>query len=112
MSAMTLEAMLYAYVYCDVRAIRSFFHVFRYVGGDTNTSGGLWQMLDKVFTDKNPGDRPNVPNIGIVITGMRLCKSYLPSHFKPQSSTFLVTILKKRNLASVHDKMDTLLFIF
>lgn len=36
-------------------------------GGNTNTSGSLWLMMDQVFTEEN-GDRPDVPNIAIMVT--------------------------------------------
>ena len=67
------------------------YFVYRYVGGDTNTSGGLWQMLDKVFTDKNPGDRPNVPNIGIVITGKSV---HFYNTWKEDHVTMVILIVK------------------
>ena len=38
-----------------------------YVGGNTNTSGGLRVMMTQQFSVAN-GDRPNVQDIAIVIT--------------------------------------------
>ena len=38
-----------------------------YIGGYTNTSGGLRAMMHDQFTFTH-GDRPNVPNVAIVIT--------------------------------------------
>lgn len=38
-----------------------------YPGSNTNTSGGLWVAQNQLFT-VNQGDRPNVPNVAIIIT--------------------------------------------
>jgi hypothetical protein len=38
-----------------------------YMGGNTNTSGGIREMKDVQFTEAN-GDRPDVKNIAIIIT--------------------------------------------
>ena len=40
----------------------------RWMDSRTNTSGGIWFMREVMFTPEN-GDRPDAPNIGIVITG-------------------------------------------
>ena len=39
----------------------------RYPGANTNTSGGLYIARSQLFNANN-GDRPNVPNLAIVIT--------------------------------------------
>lgn len=39
----------------------------RYPGGNTNTSGGLYRARTQLF-NINSGDRPNIPNMAIVIT--------------------------------------------
>ena len=41
-----------------------------YLGGTTNTSGALQVMRTEQFTSEN-GDRPNVPNVAIVVTDGR-----------------------------------------
>ena len=38
-----------------------------FLDANTNTSGGIYVMMTQLFTVAN-GDRPNVPNIAIVIT--------------------------------------------
>ena len=38
-----------------------------YPGANTNTSGGIWVARDQLFNVNN-GDRPEVPNLAIVIT--------------------------------------------
>lgn len=39
----------------------------KYLGRNTNTSGGLWVAQSRIFTEKS-GDRPDVPNMALVIT--------------------------------------------
>ena len=39
----------------------------QYPGANTNTSGGLWIARSEVF-NPNHGDRPDVPNVAIIIT--------------------------------------------
>ena len=34
-----------------------------YIGGTTNTSGGLWRMINEQFVPER-GDRPNINNVG------------------------------------------------
>ena len=47
-----------------VEAIRAIDYMF----GSTNTADGIKTMRDVMFTPPN-GDRPDVPNVAIVITG-------------------------------------------
>ena len=49
---------------CQMRKVIS---RIEYTGGVTNTSGGIYKMMSEVFQRRN-GDRPQVKNIGIVIT--------------------------------------------
>lgn len=53
--------------YTDHGAVRRAILNTAYPGGNTNTSGGLWVARSQVFTGRN-GDRPNVPNVAIVLT--------------------------------------------
>ena len=52
------------------------------VGGNTNTSGGLYLMRTNVF-DESSGDRPDVPNMAIVITDGK--STYDPERTIPEA---------------------------
>ena len=53
--------------YTNRAAVRAAILDTSYPGGNTNTSGGLYLARTRVFSPQN-GDRPNVPNIAIVLT--------------------------------------------
>ena len=55
----------------------------QYLGGNTNTSGGLRVMHSNVFTTQN-GDRPNVMNIALVITDGKLQGRQTKQHYECQ----------------------------
>lgn len=53
--------------YTSHSAVRQALLNIGYPGGNTNTSGGLYVARSQVFTTRN-GDRPQIPNIAIVVT--------------------------------------------
>ena len=63
------EATLNFYLtnFTDVSSIRNAVRNIRYLGGNTNTTGGLRLMRTEIFNAAN-GDRSDVPNVAILIT--------------------------------------------
>ena len=61
------ENEFYLNTYDNKQSIIDRVQTISYVGANTNTSGGLYIMRTQQFTQAN-GDRPNVQNIGIVVT--------------------------------------------
>ena len=53
--------------YLDLQGARAAILTTRYPGANTNTSGGLYRARVDLFNANN-GDRPNVPNLAIIIT--------------------------------------------
>jgi Mg-chelatase subunit ChlD len=53
--------------FTDVASLQSAIRNIQYLGGNTNTTGGLRLMRLQVFNPAN-GDRPEVPNVVILIT--------------------------------------------
>ena len=53
--------------YSTKQALREQILATSYIGSNTNTSGGLYVMYSEAFTEAN-GDRPGIPNVGVVIT--------------------------------------------
>ena len=63
------EATLNFYLtnYTDVTSVTNAVRNIAYVGGNTNTTGGLRLMRTEIFNPAN-GDRSDVPNVAILIT--------------------------------------------
>jgi len=63
------EATLNFYLtnFTDVRSLTTAIRNIQYLGGNTNTTGGLRLMRTEVFNRAN-GDRSDVPNVAILIT--------------------------------------------
>lgn len=63
------EATLNFYLtnFTDVRSLTTAIRNIQYLGGNTNTTGGLRLMRTEVFNGAN-GDRSDVPNVAILIT--------------------------------------------
>jgi len=63
------EATLNFYLnnFTDVSALQNAISNIRYLGGNTNTTGGLRLMRTEIFNPAN-GDRPRVQNVAILIT--------------------------------------------
>ena len=53
--------------YLNLQDARAAILTTRYPGANTNTSGGLYRARVDLFNPTN-GDRPNVPNLAIIIT--------------------------------------------
>jgi len=53
--------------FTDVRSLTTAIRNIQYLGGNTNTTGGLRLMRTEVFNGAN-GDRSDVPNVAILIT--------------------------------------------
>jgi len=53
--------------YTDTQTLVSAVRNIRYIGGNTNTTGGLRLMRTEIFNTAN-GDRSDVPNVAILIT--------------------------------------------
>lgn len=53
--------------YLDLQEARQAILTTRYPGANTNTSGGIYRARTDLFNVNN-GDRPNVPNLAIIIT--------------------------------------------
>lgn len=53
--------------YLDLQQARQVILTTRYPGANTNTSGGIYRARVDLFNPQN-GDRPNVPNLAIIIT--------------------------------------------
>ena len=53
--------------YTDKQSLRNAVSTLRHPGGNTNTSGGLYETFSVVLTPEH-GDRPSVQNIVILIT--------------------------------------------
>lgn len=53
--------------YQDKNSLKNAIDNIKYLNQNTNTSGGIRVMHEQMFTEAN-GDRPNVPNIAIVVT--------------------------------------------
>ena len=53
--------------YLNLQDARAAILTTRYPGANTNTSGGLYRARVDLFNPNN-GDRPNVPNLAIIIT--------------------------------------------
>jgi len=63
------DASLYFYLnnFTDVASLSKAVLVTPYCGGNTNTTGGLRLMRQQIFSADH-GDRPDVPNLCIMIT--------------------------------------------
>jgi len=63
------EATLNFYLtnYTDVSSLVTAIRNIAYIGGNTNTTGGLRLARTEIFNTAN-GDRPDVPNVAILIT--------------------------------------------
>ncbi|KAI0213235.1 hypothetical protein LSAT2_001785 [Lamellibrachia satsuma] len=61
------ESVFYMNQYTDKNSLKAAIRGISYLGGHTNTAGGIRIMHDVEFTPQN-GDRPGVPNIAIVVT--------------------------------------------
>ena len=63
------EATLNFYLtnFTDESALIAAIRNIQYLGGNTNTTGGLRLMRMEIFNRAN-GDRPDVPNVAILIT--------------------------------------------
>ena len=63
------EAWLNFYLtnFTDVQSLRTAINNIRYLDENTNTTGGLRLMRTEIFNAAN-GDRPDVPNVAILIT--------------------------------------------
>jgi Mg-chelatase subunit ChlD len=59
--------MFYLVNYTDLNSLVDAIRRIPYCGGNTNTTGGLHIMRTEIFNQQN-GDRPDVPNIAILIT--------------------------------------------
>jgi Mg-chelatase subunit ChlD len=57
----------YLFNYTDLNSLVDAIRHIPYCGGNTNTTGGLHIMRTDIFNQQN-GDRPDVPNIAILIT--------------------------------------------
>ena len=53
--------------FTDERSLTAAIRDLHYRGGNTNTTGGLRLMRREIFSRDN-GDRPDVPNVAILIT--------------------------------------------
>ena len=63
------EATLNFYLsnFTDIPSLVTAVRNIAYIGGNTNTTGGLRLMRTEVFNPSN-GDRPRIPNVAILIT--------------------------------------------
>jgi Mg-chelatase subunit ChlD len=63
------EGTLHFYLnnYTDITSLRAAVRGIPYLGGNTNTTGGLRVMRTQIFNQAY-GDRPDVPNVCILIT--------------------------------------------
>jgi len=63
------EATLNFYLnnFTNVWSLEAAIRNIRYIGGNTNTTGGLWLMRTEIFNQAN-GDRQEVENVAILIT--------------------------------------------
>ena len=60
------ESVFHLNKYTDKNSLKAAIRGISYLGGHTNTAGGIRIMHDVEFTSQN-GDRPGVPNIAIVV---------------------------------------------
>ncbi|KAI0220298.1 Matrilin-3 [Lamellibrachia satsuma] len=60
------ESVFHLNQYTDKNSLKEAIRRISYLGGHTNTAGGIRIMHDDEFTAQN-GDRPGVPNIAIVV---------------------------------------------
>ena len=63
----TAESVFHLNQYSDKDSLKTAIKAISFMGGHTNTSGGIRIMNDVEFTSGN-GDRPNINNIAIIIT--------------------------------------------
>jgi len=57
----------YLFNFTDVQSLTNAIRNIPYIGGNTNTTGGLRLMRTEIFNAAN-SDRPDIPNVAVLIT--------------------------------------------
>ena len=70
------SSVFYLNQYETTQQVQNAINNIQYEGFYTNTADALRKMMNEQFVESR-GDRPGVPNIGIVITGQPLLWRYL-----------------------------------